>query len=141
MLKSKKRSLLLFLTTVTGCWLACNSHDDAPKNAENALDAGREFVRASLDGNYKKAAFFLLEDSTNQNLLTRWEESYRNLSSDDREAFRRASITINSEEEVSDSVSIINFSNSYKKKPQVLKVIKRDGTWKVDFKYTFSGNL
>jgi hypothetical protein len=31
--------------------------------AEDAQDAGREFIRASLDGNYDKAKFYLLKDS------------------------------------------------------------------------------
>jgi hypothetical protein len=48
--------------------VACNS-DNAYKKAENAQDAGREFIRASLDGNYEKAEYYLLQDSTNRLLI------------------------------------------------------------------------
>ena len=54
-------------------FLSC-ANDDTYKKAEDAEDAGREFIRASLDGNYDKALFFLLKDTTNTNvmLLDRW---------------------------------------------------------------------
>jgi hypothetical protein len=38
-------------------------------------------------------------------------------------------------------VVIVNYSNSFKKKQMPVKVIKRNGTWQVDFNYTFTGNL
>ncbi|MCU0381344.1 MAG: hypothetical protein MUE58_09165 [Chitinophagaceae bacterium] len=39
----------------------------------------------------------------------------------------------------SDSVSIVNFQNSWSNKPADLRVVRRDGEWYIDFKYTFSG--
>jgi hypothetical protein len=120
---------------------SCKPNEATPTAAESALDAGREFVRASLDGSYNRAAFYMLKDSVNDNLLNRWEETYMNLPRDDREKFRQANIIINKVENLSDSVSIINFSNSFKNTPQVLKVIRQKDSWVVDFKYTFSGNL
>ena len=49
------RCLFCFLLLIL---CACN--DDATfKKAEDAQDAGRQFIRASLDGNYDKAKFYL----------------------------------------------------------------------------------
>ena len=44
-------------------------------------------------------------------------------------------------EDVNDSITIINYSNSYMNKPLEIKVVKEDHKWQVDFKYTYSGNL
>jgi hypothetical protein len=54
---------------------------------------------------------------------------------------KSASIIINKVENQNDSISIISFSNSYSMKPMDLKVVRSEKTWKVDFSYTFSGNL
>mgnify|MGYP000140768529 CR=1 FL=1 len=52
-------AVVLFIAGCTGGY----------EKAENAQDAGREFIRASLDGDYKKARFYLLKDSTNMLLI------------------------------------------------------------------------
>lgn len=139
--KRVKISLLLITLSVTGYLVSCNSGENTTKKAESALDAGREFVRASLDGKYNTAAYFLLKDSVNLHLLGRWEENYKESSRTEREQFKKARILINSVESVNDSTTILNFSNSFKKQPQTLKVVKQEGEWVVDFKYTFSGDF
>lgn len=131
----------MMLLSITGYFSSCNSGDLSTQKAENPLDAGREFVRASLDGKYNTATFFLLKDSTNLNLLKRWEDSYKTTSREEKEQFKKARIVINSVETVNDSTTILNFSNTFKKEPQNLKVVKHEGDWLVDFKYTFSSNF
>jgi len=133
-----KQQLIILGIAVTALFYTCKPKDATPQKAENALDAGREFIKASLEGNRNRAYFYMLKDSVNENLLDRWEESFRKLPRDDREAFRNANIWIRSQEDLNDSVSIIHFSNSYKNQPQVLKVLKNDSEWLVDFKYTFT---
>jgi hypothetical protein len=46
------------------------------EKAENAQDAGREFIRATLDGNHQKARFYLLQDTTNLLLIERQQQNY-----------------------------------------------------------------
>lgn len=133
-----KQKLIILGFAATGLFFACKPKDATPHKAEDAMDAGREFIKASLEGNRNRAYFYILKDSVNENLLNRWEESFRKLPRDDREAFRNANILINSQEEVNDSVTIINFSNTYKNEPQILKVVKSNDEWVVDFKYTFT---
>ena len=58
------------------------------------------------------------------------------------EKFKSADILINEISNVSDTVSIVNYSNSYKKESKnVLKLVRVNGKWLIDFKYTFSGNM
>ena len=55
-------------------------------------DAGREFIRASLDGNYEKASFFLYPDSINQMLLNKWKKDWAVMDHEVQKKYRDADI-------------------------------------------------
>lgn len=121
-------------------FFACNSPEGF-KEPEDPLDAGREFVRAVLDGNYEKANLYLLKDAEDQELFNRYQTYMKKTPSKELLQLKSSSIVINKVEALSDSVTLINYSNSYTMKPTDLKVIREGKSWKVDFSYTFSGNL
>ena len=125
--------ILLFL------FAACNS----PKKAlpETALDAGREFIRASLDGNFETAESLLLKDTQNLQLFDSYKEFFSKLPDDKKRSYKEASYIINKFIEVDDSTTLINYSNSYMNKPMEIKLVRVNKNWNVDFKYTYSGNL
>ena len=50
-------------------------------------------------------------------------------------------LLIDSTQQLSDSVTIITYSNTYKNKPSKLKMVKKNNEWLVDFKYTFNSNM
>lgn len=109
---------------------------------ENALDSGRQFIESIFKGNFKRARQLMLPDAPNQKLLDeRLANDFRTREPLERDRLRNASIVINEIDNVSDSVTIINFKNSYDDRPAVLKVVKYKGQWLTDLKYTFSGNL
>lgn len=105
------------------------------------MDAGRTFIRASLDGDFKTAEPLLLDDSTNHQLFDTYKDSYTNIPEEKKKKYKEASYEINKIEEVNDSVTIINYSNSYMHKPMEIKLVRLNNVWTVDFKYTISGNL
>ena len=130
-------SLLLLL-------FACNN---SPKETEavkpeNGLDAATKFIRAALDGEYGKARAFLVNDSTNQQMIEIYEWNYNNkMTPEDKKAYKNASIRFLKETHpVNDSVTIVHFSNSYKDKNDSLKVIKANGQWFIDLNFTFQKN-
>jgi len=106
-----------------------------------ALDTGREFIRASLDGNFKDAEAVLLKDSQNVQLFESYQMYYNRLPVEKKNNYKNASYNINKYADLSDSVTIINYSNSYMNKPMEIKVVRNNNEWNVDFKYTYSGNL
>jgi hypothetical protein len=109
---------------------------------ENALDAGRSFIEQSLKGKFNTAKRYMLQDEENNYWLNKWSEEFNKSSEQEKAGYGNASINIiEIEDVVADSVTLIKFSNSYKNRPQKLKVVKFKGDWLVDFKYTFSGNL
>ena len=122
--------------------LSCLNKDEEYQKPENALEAGREFIEQSLKGKINTAGKYMLQDQDNQYWLAKWSEQFKKMSEQEKASYNKASIRIAEVADViPDSVTIIRFSNSFKNTPQKLKVVKYNGEWKVDFKYTFSGNL
>jgi hypothetical protein len=130
---------LFFVTLLVTMLSACTEQRQRP---DDALETAREFIRSSLDGDYGWARELMFEDSVNVYELNQIERQYKaTMSEDDKKGYKNASIIIHSVENVNDSVTIINYSNSYKNKQMPLKIIRKDGSWQVDLNYTFSGNL
>ena len=112
---------------------ACNN-EATFKKAEDAQDAGREFIRASLDGNYDKAKFYLLKNDDNLMLLDRWKEMYGKYSEENIRAFKDADIRPIKIEAVNDSTTLYTYSNSYTKDTTTLNIVRVNGEWLVDLK-------
>jgi len=120
--------------------ILCSCDNDATfKKAEDAQDAGREFIRASLDGNYDKAKFYMLKDEDNIMLLDRWKEMYGKLGQDAVRSFKDADIRPIKIEALNDSTTQYTYSNSYTKDTTALKIVRVSGDWLVDLK-TLIGN-
>ena len=120
----------------------CKSKEEQFHEPENALDAGREFIQLSLQGKFNSADRYMLPDNDNKFWLDKWSKDFSKITEQEKASFAKASINIAEVADVvPDSVTVIVFSNSYKKTPQKVKVVKYNGQWRVDFKYTFSGNL
>ena len=132
-----KKLLPLLICTIV---FACNSNSDYPK-PQNALDAGRGFIENSLKGHFETAKKYMIQDKENLYWLNKVSTDYNNMTEQDKAGFSNSSININEVADVTDSVTVINYSNSYKKRAQKVKVVNQNGDWLVDFKYTFSGNL
>ena len=127
--------LFLFLS-------ACNSSDkpaEEEAKPENEMDAAGKFIRAALDGDYKKAKSFLLNDTTNKQMIEIYENNYNNkLTPEDKRAYKTASIRFLKEtHKVNDSVTIVHYSNSYKNIGDSLKIIRMNGQWFIDLNFTF----
>ena len=103
------------------------------------MDAASKFLRAALDGDYKKARTYLVKDSTNNQMIDIYEKDYNsNLPPEDKIKYKSASIRFLKEtHEVNDSTTIIHYSNSYKNKPDSLKILRINGQWFVDLNFTF----
>ncbi|MEJ7767926.1 MAG: hypothetical protein WKF89_08945 [Chitinophagaceae bacterium] len=126
----------IFFFTIFVCFISCNGSSGYSK-AEDAQDAGREFIRASLDGNYNKALFYLLKDSTNTNvmLLEKWKKDYNRRKEEDKVNFKEANIIVIREEPVSDSMVNFIYTNTYEPKDTTtIKIIRVNNEWLVDLK-------
>jgi hypothetical protein len=112
---------------------ACNNIHSYAK-AEDAQDAGRQFIRAALDGDYDKARFYLYEDSTNKFLLDKWRKDYDVMPHEERKKYQDADILPINIQTVNDSVTSYTYTNSYKRDTTTIRVVRINGDWLVDLK-------
>lgn len=132
------RKTLAFILTLVLLY-SCNN--DKKENPSTALDAGRAFIRASLDGDFSVAEKLILKDTQNQQLFDSYKSYYERLPQEKKKHYKEANYTINKYAAINDSATIINYSNDYMNKPMEIKVVQENKEWKIDFKYTYSGNL
>jgi hypothetical protein len=103
--------------------------------AEDAQDAGRQFIRATLDGEHDKARFYLLHDTTNLLLLKQQEANYNQLSGKEKNAYRESSIRPVEIKAVNDSVTLYKYFNTYHSKDTTtLRIMRVENDWVVDLK-------
>ena len=125
---------LLFVCCLSALILSCNSNPKYAK-AENAQDAGREFIRASLDGDYKRARFYLLGDADNLRLIETQERNYEEMTVKEKSEYKDASIRPINIQPENDSVTIYSYyQTSTPSDTTTLKVVKHNGEWLVDLK-------
>ncbi len=133
-----KRTLFL---VIMGC-MALTSCNTEKKITNTDIEVARGFIKDILDNNFKDAETFVLKEETNQQYFELFKKEYESKSKAELENYKNADIIINEISPINDSVSIINYSNSFKKdKSNKLKMVRINGQWMVDLKYTFSGNL
>ena len=128
----------LSLQILTLCIIICSCKNNDEKRPTTATETGTEFIRASLDGNFKSAEKLLLNDAQNTAMFDSYKTYYERLPQEKKQAYKKASYIINILTDENDSTTIINYSNSYMKQPMNIKVVRRNETWSVDFKYTSS---
>ncbi len=132
MLLKLKRISIVSCTTV----MLFSCKDTASSKSDNALDAGRNFIRATLDGDFNSAQKLLLKDPRNVELFESYKTFYDRLPAEKKQAYKAASYNINTDTDVNDSVAVINYSNTYMNQPMNIKLVKQENEWKVDFKFT-----
>jgi hypothetical protein len=126
---------LALILTVSAC-----SHS-ADVSKKDPLESGRGFIESSLKGDYDEAQKYLLQDSTNMEYFNGLKDFYSKRTKEEKEGYKNANILIDSTQQLSDSVTIITYSNTYKNQPSKLKMVRKNNQWLVDFKYTFNNNL
>jgi hypothetical protein len=116
---------------------SCNNNNNgtAPES-ENDLDAGRNFIRAALDGKWSDAKQYMLTDSVNVQLLETAASRYEMKGLQEKRGYRESSITIYDTRKVNDSASVIKYSNTFKNVRDSLKIVRLNGQWLVDLKYS-----
>ena len=113
------------------------SNNDKKAVAEGAHDAAGMFINNVLDGNFEEARELMVKDSENNRWLYETEKKYLNLSSEDKRNMRESDPTIYETKKLNDSTSIIYYSNSYNNRKDSVKLVRANGNWLVDLKYTF----
>ena len=99
------------------------------------------FIRDALDGKFSRARQLMVADSTNEHRMDDTERNYEHMSEADKVGYRNSTIQFHNTREVNDSTRIVASSNSYKNKIDSLKLVRTNGQWLVDLKFTFQDRL
>ncbi len=138
-----ERCLTLIMITRLSCFFflivllfSCNTA--TKKEPVTDIEVATAFIRGALDNDFKTAGKYLLKDETNQQFFETFERQHHSMSSDELEKYKSADIVINEIKPESDSVHLVNYTNTYKKEQQTnLKLVWVKSQWLVDLKYTF----
>ena len=133
------KRLFLYACTIA-VLISCNSGGTGFTKAEDAQDAAREFIRATLDGNHQKAEFYMLKDEDNLWMLDNWKKMYDKMPADSVRGYKESSIRPINIQAVNDSTTMYTFSNSLTKDTTTIKVVRINNEWLVDFKTAVIGN-
>jgi hypothetical protein len=125
------KTILIYCLLVS--LFACNAGKTFNK-AEDAQDAGRQFIRASLDGDYEKARFYLLNDSVNLLLISKWQQGFDKMDPETRQKYREANILPINIRAINDSITTYTYSNSFRKDTTTVRIVRLNGVWLVDLK-------
>jgi hypothetical protein len=105
------------------------------EKATDPQDAGREFIRASLDGDHQKARFYLLQDTTNLLMIERQQRDYEQLDHEEKKLHRESTIRPVSINKINDTSTVYTYYNTYNPKDTTsITIVKSDGAWLVDLK-------
>ena len=123
--------ILINILLIIIALISCNTSEEYPP-AENALDAGREYVDGTLKGEFKKSEAYLLKSETNKAYLHKLQQQYYQLNDIQRQDYRKASIIIERENSINDKKSVIYFQNSFDMQQDSVTVVQQDGLWLVN---------
>lgn len=101
------------------------------------MEVARAFIKNSNENKFDEAEKLVLDDKTNKESFTLFKKYFQSRSKDELERYKNSDIIINEIIPESDSVTIINYSNSNKKENKTkIKAVKSNGRWLIDLKYT-----
>ncbi|HUQ67443.1 MAG TPA: hypothetical protein VM101_14865 [Flavitalea sp.] len=124
------RFIYILFVFITACRLG-----GGYEKAENAQDAGREFIRATLEGDHQKARFYLLQDTTNLLLIEKQQQNYQHLSMEEKRQHRESNIRPITIKKINDSTTSYQYYTTYNQKDTTtIKIVKENGDWLVDLK-------
>ncbi|MFT3679291.1 MAG: DUF4878 domain-containing protein [Ferruginibacter sp.] len=134
---SRYLPVLFSILIITGC-------GEKKQVSNTDMDVARGFIESVQQGDFKQAASLMQQDEENKTALKKLEQQQeKSVPEEDLEKYKKADIIIGDIDPViNDSVTVINYSTSYNKENRSkVKVVKINGRWLIDLKYTFSGNM
>jgi hypothetical protein len=130
---------LLYTALITGMLFSCS--DAVKKDPVTDTDVATTFIRAVLDNDFKTAEKYLLTDEVNKQYFETFIHQYQQKNKAELDKYKSADIIIDEIKPESDSVHLVDYTNTYKKmEKNKLKLVWVSGKWLIDFKYTFAEN-
>jgi hypothetical protein len=124
-----------FIVLLIAVCSSCNNGGAVPNTD---IDVARAFIKDVLENNFAEAKSLVLDEDINNQYFDLSRKNFESKNKEELKKYKEADIIINELKNVNDSVTIVNYSNSYKKDMHSeVKVVKVNGKWLVDLKHTF----
>ena len=125
---------ILFTALAAAIFVGCNSNT---QNPDTDIEVARAFIKNSNENKFEEAEKFVLDDKTNKESFALFKKYFQSRGKDELDKYKNSDIIVNEITPENDSVTIINYSNSNKKENKTkIKVVKVNGHWLIDLKYT-----
>ncbi len=111
--------------------IGCTNTSKSFPPATSAIEAGRNYIEACLQGDFEKAKAYAAANETIQSYTTNTEKIYRTLGKEGRSNFRQASIIILDVTDQDSLHTLINYRNSMDNTPHQIAIEKAKGNWQV----------
>ncbi len=109
---------------------ACDAGYEEP---ETAIDAGRQFISAIYNGNFKRAGQLVVPEGQSRLILSETiEKDFRARDGFGKEALSKASIRIMEIKTIDTATTLLYFTNAYSQKMNELEIKKSGGLWRVN---------
>ena len=114
---------------------SCNNTGNVPNTD---IDVARAFIKDILENNFKKAKSLVLDENINNQYFDLAKKEFESKTKEDLKKYKASDIIINELKNLNDSITIVNYSNSFKRDIRnEVKVVRVNGQWLVDLKHTF----
>lgn len=124
----------IILLLITAC-SSCNNKGTVPNTD---IDVARAFIKDVLENNFAEAKSLVLDENINNQYFDLSRKNFESKNKEELKKYKEADIIINELKNINDSVTIVDYSNSYKREMHnEVKVVKVNGQWLVDLKHTF----
>lgn len=111
---------------------SCGTSYEEP---DTAIDAGRQFISAIYNGNFKRAGQLIINNEENRVILEQTiEKDFRARDGFGKEALSKASIRINEIKTMDNGTTLLYFTNAYTNKASELEIKKEGEFWRVDLR-------
>lgn len=126
---------ILIAFCVLSVLISCGDNKSYPTTD---IDVARAFIKDILENNYKDAKIFVLDEDVNNQYFELSKKEFGAKNKEELKKYKEADIIVNEIKQTNDSVTLVNFSNTFKKATKnEVKVVRVNGKWKVDLKHTF----
>lgn len=119
---------------------SCASKPEKP-NPQDDIETAQVFLQAFNTGNDLLCKEFMIANDANEDLLKAQINILKQKTATQKKEIGECSIIIHNREVLTPKETIITYNTSVNKTIHKLKLIKKENKWKVDFGYTFNGNL
>jgi hypothetical protein len=128
-----KRMKVFIWPLISGFMLLASACGTSYEEPDTAIEAGRQFISAIYNGNFKRAGQLIVQDEANKTFLeNEIEKDFRSRDGFGKESLSKASIQVNKIITIDSNHTVVHFKNAYTGSDAQLNIIRQGGLWRIN---------